>query len=80
MILYTDGPKRERGTGYAVWQHHILAEGKLPNVCSSYTTELNAIKSAIEMAKDAEVDTVAICNDAKTCAQGVVRYNSKLLQ
>ena len=76
LVLYTVGAKGERETGNAVWQH-ILAEDILRNVCSIYTAELNAIKAAVEMAKDAEVDTVAICTDAKSCTQGIVRYDRK---
>ena len=65
--LYTDGAKRNTATGYAVWQHLIVAVVKLQDMCGIYAAELSAIQKAVQLAcMSDDHDGVVIYTDSKS--------------
>ena len=65
-IIYTDGFKNEAGAGAAAVCGDNIQTTTLPNHASIYTTEMHAIKLAIDIAEDIDEERILICSDSRS--------------
>ncbi|KAG5875586.1 hypothetical protein JTB14_027210 [Gonioctena quinquepunctata] len=72
-IIYTDGSKDPQGEGaaFAVPDKEIIFRGRIPSICSIFSTEANAIEKALSWCLDNNIRESPITSDSKSVLEGI---------
>ena len=77
MHIFTDGSKTDNGTACAIIAPNSTQQLRLPAICSNYTAELMAIKTAVQYISEnfQNMATTIYC-DSSSAIDAVTAYNS----
>ena len=75
--IYTDGSKNEQGAGFAVITPDSQVQHSLPKETSVYTTELLAIKYALDLAKNRDGRPTTIYSDSRSALEAIQDFYPK---
>ena len=73
--IFTDGSKNQDGVGCAAIGTINVQKKSLPKTTSIYTAELRAIKEAIDIIDENQMDTNIIYSDSQSAIKGIREYN-----
>lgn len=81
-VIYTDGSKTEDGVGAAAVMGDMVRRMSLPVMATVMTSEMYAIKLALEMVDDTNHNNYVICTDSLSSIQSIDHYmeNNLLLR
>ena len=77
LSFYTDGSKTKGGVGFSVISKDFRYKSSLIQEASVYTAELYAIKTALQVIFDKNVNNAVIYTDSKSSAEAINSFNPK---
>ena len=75
FVVYTDGSKTDEGVAYSIITQDQTISNKIPSTATVFTSEILAIKQALEEHRDQP--NITICSDSKSAIQAICCYQHK---
>ena len=74
IYLFTDGSKDNEGVGLGVYGNNLKIQIALPQKASIFTAELLAIKNALRVVREQQIDKVTIFSDSLSSIEAINSY------